>query len=84
MPLGALDPMIRAELQDAWDQLRRSIEPMAVVFDIGGIARDNEHIHAAAVRQVQHRLGYCTTEPLVADYELSLERDGEGDSTTQV
>jgi hypothetical protein len=48
-----------------------------VVFDIGGVARDNEHIHAAAVRQVQARLGYCSTEPLVADFELKLERDGE-------
>ena len=47
------------------------------MFDIGGIARDNEHIHAAAVRQVQKRLGYCRTEPLVADFELKLERDRE-------
>ena len=30
-----------------------------------------------AVRQVQKRLGYCSTEPLVADFELRLERDGE-------
>ncbi len=57
--------------------MRRKVEPLAVVFDIGGIARDNEQIHAAAVRQVQKRLGYCSTEPLVADFELKLERDNE-------
>ena len=66
-----------AELRDAWRVLRQKIDPLAVVFDIGGIARDNEHIHAATVRQVQRRLGYCSTEPLVADFELRLERDGE-------
>jgi hypothetical protein len=65
------------ELKDAWAMLLRKIEPIAVVFDIGGVARDNEHIHAAALRQVQRRLGYCSTEPLVADFELKLERDGE-------
>jgi hypothetical protein len=65
------------ELRKAWNQLRRKIEPLGVVFDIGGIARDNEQIHAAAVRQVQKRLGYCSTEPLVAEFELKLERDNE-------
>jgi hypothetical protein len=65
-----------AELREAWRVLRQKIDPLAVVFDIGGIARDNEHIHAATIRQVQRRLGYCT-EPLVADFELGLERDGE-------
>jgi hypothetical protein len=66
-----------AELREAWRKLRQKIDPIAVVFDVGGVARDNEHIHAAAVRQVQRRLGYCGTEPLVADFELKLERDGE-------
>jgi len=66
-----------AELREAWDGLRRRVEPLAVVFDIGAVARDQEHIHGAVVRQVQRRLGYCSTEPLVADFELSLERDGE-------
>jgi hypothetical protein len=31
----------------------RQGEPMAVVFDIGGVARDDEHIHSAVLRQVQ-------------------------------
>jgi hypothetical protein len=64
------------ELRAAWNALRQRVEPLAVVFDIGSVARDGEHIHAAAVRQVQRRLGYCA-EPLVADFELRLERDGE-------
>ena len=68
-----------AKLREAWNVLVRKISPLAVVFDIGGVARDNEHIHSAAVRQVQRKLGYCSTEPLVADFELSLERDGEWD-----
>ena len=66
-----------AELRDAWTKLRQKVNPIAVVFDIGAVARDNEQIHAAVVRQVQRRLGYCTTDPTVADFELKLERDGE-------
>ena len=48
-----------------------------MVFDIGSVARDNEHIHAAALRQLQRRLGYCSADPLVADFELGLERRNE-------
>lgn len=71
----------RQELVDAWGALLKHIgsQPMAVVFDIGGVARDGEHIHAAVLRQVQIRLGYCGKSNLVADYELKLERDGEWD-----
>ena len=65
------------ELRAAWTRLKAKIDPMAVVFDVGGIARDGEHIHALAVRMVQKRLGYCTTDPIVADFELKLERDKE-------
>ena len=64
-----------AEFKAAWDALAELVDPIAVVFDIGGVARDHEHIHAAAVRQIQRRLGYSTSS-LVADYELRLERDG--------
>jgi hypothetical protein len=64
------------ELVDAWNKLRERIHPLAVVFDIGGVARDNEHIHSAALRQVQARLGYCGKSNLVAEHELKLERDG--------
>ena len=64
-------------LRTAWRDLRAKIEPIAVVFDIGSIARDGEHIHMAAVRRVQQRLGYCDTDPNTALFELQLERDGE-------
>lgn len=78
----------RQEMVAAWNHLRQKIDPLAVVFDVGGVARDNEHIHSAAVRQIQRRLGYCSSEPLVAQFELKLERDGEWqrflDSAAQV
>lgn len=64
------------DLRDAWDALTRSIEPIAAVFDIGSVARDDEHIALAAKRQVQARLRYCSRSREVADYELRLERDG--------
>jgi hypothetical protein len=57
--------------------LHAKVEPIAVVFDIGGVARDDEHIHSAVLRQVQARLGYCKKSNLVAEHELKLERDGE-------
>jgi hypothetical protein len=65
-----------AELRAAWEALVARVQPIAVVFDIGGVARDREPIHAAALRQLQRRLGYCSTQPLVAEFELKLERDG--------
>ena len=65
-----------AELVAAWKALRSKVDPMAVVFDIGGVARDDEHIHSAVLRQIQARLGYCPTSNLVAEHELKLERDG--------
>lgn len=64
------------ELHAAWKALLGQVQPIAVVFDIGGVSRGDEHIHSAVVRQVQARLGYCEKEPMVADYELKLERDG--------
>lgn len=64
------------EMRAAWKKLRERIDPVSVVFDVGTVARDGEHIHAAALRQVQQRLGYCPTNSFVADFELALERDG--------
>ncbi len=57
----------------AWVNLLDGIRPMAVVFDVGSKARDDEHIHTVVVREVQRRLGYCTVSNLVAEYELKLE-----------
>ncbi len=62
------------DFKDAWRALVRApVEPMAVVFDVGSRARDDEHVHAVVVRQVQHRLGYSRKSQLVAEYELNLE-----------
>jgi hypothetical protein len=66
----------RTALVSAWEALRALVDPVAVVFDIGGVARGGEPIHTAVLRQVQKRLGYCP-EGLVADFELRLERQGE-------
>ncbi len=65
-----------AELEKAWRELRQKINPIAIVFDVGSIALDNEHVHSAAVRQLQRRLGYCRADHAVCEYELKLERDG--------
>jgi len=67
------------ELKDSWKALRQKVDPISVVFDIGGIARDNEHIHTAALRQIQHRLGYSKTDSNVALSELKIERDGQSE-----
>ncbi len=66
---------LATQLHDAYKALRAKIEPLAVVFDIGGAAQNNEHIHAVAVQRLQRRLDYCP-EPSVAEMELKLERDG--------
>jgi hypothetical protein len=65
-----------AEFAQAWEGLTRKVRACAVVFDIGGVARDDEHIHTAALRMVQRRLGYCPGSNHVADFELRLETDG--------
>ena len=65
-----------AELRDAWTKLRQKVSPIAVVFDVGARARDNENVHAVIARMVQERLGYCR-DPQTADFELRLERDGQ-------
>ena len=68
-----------SELRAAWKALRAKIDPIAVVFDVGGVAGDNEHIHAVCVRQVQERLGY-SNYPHVAELERKLEADGSWDA----
>lgn len=65
------------ELRKAWSALRQKLDPIAVVFDVGSAAQDAQHVHSVALRQVQLRLGYCSTSAWVADYELRLEREGE-------
>lgn len=64
------------EFRAAWEAVRSQIDPVAVVFDIGAVARDDEQIHSAAKREIQKRLGYCPVSHDVADHELKLEQDG--------
>jgi hypothetical protein len=65
------------DLRDSWEALCRPLDPIAVVFDVGAVARDDEHIHAAVRREVQRRLDYCSVSHRVADHELKLELDGQ-------
>lgn len=64
------------EFREAWHKVRSSIDPIAVVFDIGSVAREGEQIHSAVKREIQKRLGYCPINH-VADFELKLELDGK-------
>jgi hypothetical protein len=64
------------ELKVAWHGLVDGIQPMGLVFDVGSKAREDEHIHAVVVRQLQERLHYSSTSSLVAEYELKLELEG--------
>ncbi|MEL6352961.1 MAG: BREX system P-loop protein BrxC [Cyanobacteria bacterium J06627_28] len=66
-----------ADFRKSWRQLNEAIAPIAVVFDVGAIARDDEQIHSAIKRQLQKRLGYCDESSYVADHELKLEEAGE-------
>ena len=73
----------KAEFRKCWRQLTDAIDPIAVVFDIGAVARDDEQIHSAVKRQLQGRLGYCKDIHYVADYELKLELEGEWETFLQ-
>ena len=70
------DSSQKDEFRKAWDKVRSSIDPIAVVFDIGSVAREGEQIHSAVKREIQKRLGYCPIS-YVADFELKLELDGK-------
>lgn len=70
------DSPSQGELRAAWQAVAQDLDSLAVVFDIGGVARDDEHIHSAVRRKLQSRLGYCALSSAVADFELKLEADG--------
>ncbi len=67
------------QLRDAWHDLRSRVDPIAVVFDIGSVARDDEDIPSATKREIQRRLGYCPVSHYVAEHELKLELEGQWD-----
>lgn len=69
-----------ADFRKAWKLFTADLDALAVVFDVGAAARENEHIHVVAVREVQKRLGYCSTSGLVAEYELKLEAEDTFDA----
>ncbi len=71
------DSPLKHELRSSWEKMRAKVDPLAVVFDIGAVARDDEHIHSAVKRQLQERLEYCPQSHSVADFELKLEQDGK-------
>ena len=69
-----------SEFRDEWHRLTSLVEAIAVVFDIGSSARENEDIHQVAKREIQKRLGYAKRSNYVADHELKLEIDGLWDT----
>ncbi|HNY21118.1 MAG TPA: BREX system P-loop protein BrxC, partial [Treponemataceae bacterium] len=64
------------QLAAAFGRLRSVIDPMAVIFDIGTMAKNNEVIPYTTYRQVLARLGYSNLDG-VAHYELALEDEGK-------
>lgn len=73
----------RAELSEAWKALRAAVDPIAVVFDVGSKASDGAQVHGVALQEVQRRLGYAK-DPLVADYELKLELEGQWEAFSRL
>jgi len=72
------------EFRQAWEALAARVKPLAVVFDVGAVARDDEQVHTAVKRMVQERLGYCKVSRYVADTELDLELDGHWERFLEV
>jgi hypothetical protein len=74
--LLAQDQTPRAhEFHTAWQAITEAIDPMAVVFDIGGRNQEGEQIHLTILRELRMRLGYAERDS-VGEYELLLQRDG--------
>lgn len=57
----------KQEMIDAWTELRSKVNPIAVVFDVGALARDNEHVHAVAIRGLLQLLGDLFSDLKLAD-----------------
>ena len=75
----------QAELRAAWETLTRDLNSLAVVFDIGAVARDGETVQSAMKKMLARRLGYCDHKnQSIAEYELLLEKDGHYDEFLKV
>lgn len=63
-------------LKKEWALLTGTMkQSLAVVFDVGSKARDDEQIHAVILRELQKRLDYSKASALVAEHELRLEKE---------
>jgi hypothetical protein len=63
------------ELREAFNRLNTLIDCMAVIFDIGTSAKNNESIPHTIYRQILSKLGYSQHDG-VAHFELALEDEG--------
>jgi len=63
------------ELREAMETLNGKIQSMAVIFDIGTAAKNNESIPHTIYRNILVKLGYSSHDG-VAHYEVALEDEG--------
>lgn len=63
------------ELHDAFANLADRIDTLAVIFDIGTAAKNNESVPHTIYRNILHKLGYSFHDG-VAHFELALEDEG--------
>ena len=66
------------ELREAFAKLDSQIDSMAVIFDIGTAAKNNESTPHTIYRHIMQKLGYSLHDG-VAYYELALEDEGRYD-----
>jgi len=63
------------QLAAAFARLKSVVSPMAVIFDIGTMAKNNESIPHTVYRQILSKLGYSSLDG-VAHFEIALEDEG--------
>ncbi|MFK5914597.1 MAG: DUF6079 family protein, partial [Woeseiaceae bacterium] len=63
------------ELADAFAHLTNQVNSMAVIFDIGTAAKNNEDIPHTIYRHILQKLNYSTHDG-VAHYEVALQDEG--------
>ncbi|WP_419174435.1 BREX system P-loop protein BrxC [Desulfosediminicola sp.] len=66
------------ELHDVFEKLSGQIDSMAVIFDIGTAAKNNESTPHTIYRHILQKLGYSRHDG-VAYYEVALEDEGHYD-----
>ena len=57
---------------------------MSVILDIGGSALITNRFSTAVLRHIQLKLGYCKEYPVVAKYELRIEREEKWEELQQL